>query len=497
MFQTVEGGQQSPLFLMPEDAECRQDRPQISLIKALHRHDGYISFMVSDGEGGMKDRVAINAKDLDSTFPQFTEQLLKNSFVSINASYRLADRKSRAAYGLPKHDSDSLRYLCACYVDIDYYNLGHSSLYVKKKLLDMEHANQIPRPTMQVDSGKGMWLLWMLHDQHEPEWAHLGAYSDNRNDHLQLYTRINKDLHRRLAHLGADAIHDGARHIRVPGSFRNDEETYVEWALYGQRSFVQSYTLRNLAARLGVDCTPRPRKERAALEATCEGSGKRDNGWKRANQNRLAAIVTILDQRAGGLRDGCRHKGAFYYAMALRHAGESIDEARAAVCRMGRACDPPLSSSECLAAVRTGYKTKVGIVAHQKMANVLNVTPFEAEVVSQALYGNAPSGDRRYFPAASRFGEFQPVTASSGADTRDVKGGKRMAAINSILASGTVPTIRELQKMLLDKGISACNGTLQKDYAARGIKSAYGKRCDARLAGRALQQMLPATVTVQ
>ena len=77
---------------------------------------------------------------------------------------------------------------------------------------------------MVVDSGKGMWLLWLLHDAEHPERAHLGAYTDNVNDHLQLYTRINKALHKRLDHIGADHISDGVRSIRVPGSFRNDVE---------------------------------------------------------------------------------------------------------------------------------------------------------------------------------------------------------------------------------------------------------------------------------
>jgi hypothetical protein len=198
--------------------------PQLGPIKALHRHDGYISFMVKDDHDPaiLVSRFAIRADALDTWFPEFTADLVRNSFVSINASYTLADRRSREPYGTPLHETATLRFLCACYCDIDYYSRGISRLQVRAELERMWESGELPEASMVVDSGKGMWLLWLLHDADRPERAHLGAYADNPTDHLQLYTRINKALYTLLDHIGADHISDGVRSMRVPGSFRND-----------------------------------------------------------------------------------------------------------------------------------------------------------------------------------------------------------------------------------------------------------------------------------
>ena len=96
--------------------------PQRRPIKVLHRHDGYISFMVRSS-GETVERFAIHASVLDQIFPEFTVQLMRDSFVSINAGYTLADR-SRRSWGPSIHRTDFLRYLCACYCDLDYYNHG-------------------------------------------------------------------------------------------------------------------------------------------------------------------------------------------------------------------------------------------------------------------------------------------------------------------------------------------------------------------------------------
>lgn len=206
--------------------------PQLHPIKALHRHDGYITFMVKDADDPdrMERRFAIRADALDAWFPEFTAALVRNSFCAINGGYTLADR-SGAEYGHPLHNTDSLRFLCACYCDIDYYSRNLTRLQVLAELERMWESGELPEASMVVDSGRGMWLLWLLHDSADPKHAHRGAYKGNSNDHLQLYTRINKAIYKKLNHIGADAISDAVRSIRVPGSFRNDTETYVKWRL--------------------------------------------------------------------------------------------------------------------------------------------------------------------------------------------------------------------------------------------------------------------------
>src|SRR5271154_4828159 len=138
--------------------------PQLHPIKALHRHDGYIKFMVKDADDPdrMERQFSIRADALDAWFPEFTAALVRDSFCSINGGYTLADRSS-APWGRPLHNTDSLRFLCACYCDIDYYSRGLTRLQVLTESERMWESGELPEASMVVDSGRGMWLLWLLH----------------------------------------------------------------------------------------------------------------------------------------------------------------------------------------------------------------------------------------------------------------------------------------------------------------------------------------------
>jgi len=430
----------------------------------------------ADDPDRMERQFSIRADALDAWFPEFTAALVRDSFCSINGGYTLADRSS-APWGRPLHNTDSLRFLCACYCDIDYYSRGLTRLQVLTESERMWESGELPEASMVVDSGRGMWLLWLLHDAEDSKRAHLGAYTDNPNDHLQLYTRINKALYTRLSHIGADAISDGVRSIRVPGSFRNDTETYVKWRIHGNSDRAVSYTLTDLAAQLGVKTARRPLAERAALAATRQPRGQQSKAWLKTNQNRLAALVTIKDQRAGGFNRGCRNKAAFFYAMAMRWNAVSHQDAWAALCEMGESCTPPLSKEECRRALKMGYQTRMPKLEYRTMANLLDVTPMEAEIVSQALYGNCRPGDRRFFPAAQRFGPVEPVTNVSGKNTRRTKQIIRREHITTAnINAGKVLSVREMQVTLLKAGIEASLGTLHADYKALGLKSAFSQR---------------------
>jgi hypothetical protein len=88
----------------------------------LHRHqDGYITFAtMRDGED-FRPLISVRASEQETWFPAFREQLEKDSYVSINADWRLRKHGPDGnAYGYPLHRCDSLRYINACYVDVDF-----------------------------------------------------------------------------------------------------------------------------------------------------------------------------------------------------------------------------------------------------------------------------------------------------------------------------------------------------------------------------------------
>jgi len=223
--------------------------PRTRGIESLHRHDGYILFAVKSSDGILTHLASIRRSQLDSLFPLFRERLEKDSYVAINASWRETSSLNRSKLALRKyHSADTLKYLCACYADIDYYNKGRTFNQAFFEVLEAEKEGRIPPASMVIGSGRGMWLLWLLRDQTNPDQAHNGAWCDNPLNHALLYSEIQREIWRRLAPIGADPQGtDAVRLVRMEGSFHTGAEKYVRWWIQGQGDGGFTYTLKDLA----------------------------------------------------------------------------------------------------------------------------------------------------------------------------------------------------------------------------------------------------------
>ena len=445
--------------------------PQLFPIKALHRHDGYIAFAVKNGDD-FRPAFSIRASALDSYFPEFRRSLVKDSFVSLNGSYCLAHGKT-GDHGYPKHRNDTLRYLCACYADLDFYNLGLTFGETMKAITDLCEAGTLPWASMIVKSGRGMWLLWLLHDEKDPTKAHLGAYPDNPNDNYQLYAKINLAIGQRLAQLGADAAaRDGARFCRMPGSFRTDVEQEIRWSIHGNGDCAYSYSLKELAGFFEIArSVSRSPREREALGEARKECGNRSKGWHAAARNTLAAFATLKDWRGGGFDKGHRNYAAMIFATLLHRNGESRADARKALLEMAEHCRPTLSASECAATIKSVYRQPRGKnkTSYHGMADALDVVPEEAEAISQQI--------GRPFPAAAHFGVWVPVTTQAGGEKRSTKQLNRWEEIRAIIREHetqgviVIPSYRAMKALLYKRGIEASHVTIKADYKALGIVS--------------------------
>ena len=439
--------------------------PQVSPIEALHRHDGYISFALKR-EDDWRPAFAMRASELRSIFPQFRDQLLKDSFVSLNASWRLDHRASKNAFGYPAHSTENLRYLCACYCDIDSYKKGLEYHEDLKDVNSLSASGKLPWPSSIVSSGRGMWLLWFLHDEQNPMKAHLGAYSDSANNHLQLYAKINRAIVQRLSFLGSDpAATDAARYLRVPGSFRMDTEEIVEWTVQERDGHVLTYTLKALGDFFGVTVRQRFPQDQAALAEPRMIVGKRGTGYRAANRNKLAAFNTLKDLRAGGFVEGCRNNAALIYAACLKWNGIPREKTMCELLVMAQQCTPPLSSRECAGAVKSAYKRLMKRMSYQWIADVLRITPAEAAAIAREIGKPFPS-------ERVGGGELQAGAPPLG-ESRNMKRTVRRLEISRIAETMKgVPSYRELQRKLLDLGIDVGHVTVGTDMRALGLKSA-------------------------
>lgn len=432
---------------------------EVASMLFLHRHsDGVISFALESDDLWLP-AFAVRARDLESVFPEVLGQLIRDSFISINAAHRMA-RGSKGRRGLPAHKQETLRYLCACYCDIDFYRKGLTREEVLVFVRGLVKTGELPAFSAVVESGRGLWLLWLLHDERDSSQAHLGAYDDNRTNHLQLHRKINQKIGQLLSEVGADpAAIDAARYIRVPGSFRSDVEEVVLWEWQDKFSQkVVSYTLGQLADELGISAPVSTTSEKQPWDSGGKCPARRA-GFDAANKNKLEAFQLIRRLRNGGISEGMRNNAAFILAACLKWNGRSLNGAVTEVSDFARTCSPPLPNRECLSAVKSAYRVCVRKMSYQWMANELDVTPDEALRISDAL--------RKKFPAAARFGGGLALPGWRESGKRATQRLLRRLEIRKVIQElGVVPSLRMLQKMLRKVGIVVGHVTIMTDLKA-------------------------------
>jgi hypothetical protein len=226
----------------------------------------------------------------------------------------------------------------------------------------------------------------------------------------------------------------------------------------------RSYTLKELAEFFTISLERRlPQEVDASLEAVGRYPA-RSKGWKAANRNRLAAFLTLKDLRAGGFDEGCRNYAAFLYACSLKANGVSRPEALHSLKVMAALCRPALSPSECEGAIKSSWKQRSFRLSYHRMADLLKVSPWEAEVISGAI--------QRPFPAATCFAA-RPSTIGPVLEQRRAESqADRRLKIRLIAENlGRPPSYRGMKALLFQRGTNASHVTIKADYKALGLVS--------------------------
>lgn len=433
------------------------EQPTIAPILALHRHDdGYIAFAVARDAGeDFRPLISVRRDELARYFPEFRQQLLEDAYVSINADWRLQRYgKHGPAYGYPLHRTDRLRYLCAAYADLDYYRLGVNFGQALGKVVELQEAGALPKASIIVKSGRGMWLIYLLHDPNDTTRAP-GAFPEK----LALYFRLQKAIVERLATVGADpCAKDATRYIRVPGSLHSGSEQRAQWWIQGEGPQAYSYSLSELCQVFSVEAPGRHARERAVIDSETNEIKRR--GWVALNARRLRDF-TLLRSMRGGFEKGCRSYAALLYAHLLRTNGVARSDAAIQVNTMGRECHPALTPSQCRDAVRSGFTRKRLVrITDQTIADWLGITPDESAVLEK-------------FPPAARFKLANPgLPEPSPSEQQKALILARREKITQIIAeSGAAPALRDMGRRLIDAGFTGNHQTVAKDYLALGIRS--------------------------
>lgn len=419
--------------------------PQFEPIEAIHRGlDGYVRFLKRNQETGeLQPFGSVLVSDLRGWFPEFVEELKRDSYYTLNSYFRPAT-----------HRTKDLRHLNSCYADLDHHSLTFGQAL--KQISELQDDGVLPPASIISRSGKGAWLFWLLRDEKEPGQPP-GAWPEK----VELYLRIQMALHERLIDtkpkLGADPnALDASRVTRVPGSVHSGalrRVQYVPQILEGATATVDrtrngvwitaelpSYALAELAEFLELyperDFKPKQTKTRKRVP-------KRVSGWLVVAQRRLADFY-ILEAARGGFQEGTRNHAVLVLRKFLRDLGEPYDELCKRVQEVAKNCNPPLSTEE----VDKALKSSIDLVSTEKLALWLRVTPEETEALPLKEIKHGYSRPRQTHKVRVR---------------RKQERLGHLRELRLKFSGHQGPTVKQLQDLLLERGCKAGIRTVWTD----------------------------------
>jgi hypothetical protein len=418
----------------------------VDVLQTIHRHaDGAITFHRKKGSD-FENLFALQARHLPQLLPKVQDQLLVNAYASLNAFW-CADDQPHTLPAARIRKRQYLRFLCTCFCDLDGYNAGLSPAELLDRVGTLEKRGEIPRISGHADSGRGLWVFWLLHDRDDPTMAQR-AFPEK----IRLYEAIQHEFHRRLRHLFADAK-DVLRVARVPGSMNTKSGTLAHYDFRRSNGAPLTYTLADLATQLGIELKPPPRRD-----ARTQGKvPNRKRGYDALAARRLREFERLWTIR-GNFRQGCRNHAVFVYAWLLRCNRHTTAAAEIKILEFGRDCRPPLAPSECRNAVKSAYKPAMRKMRDATISDFLGITPDEAAMLEK-------------LPPASCYSSFPPPTSAPKVD-RSVIGERRREQIaEQIRKLGRVPTTREMARLLCTVGSSVSHVLVASDYKKLQVKS--------------------------
>ena len=370
------------------------DLPDSRMIDLLHdRNDGMVTFH-SLANGEWADFCGIPANCIPELFPQLVSDLVHDGAFSINAFAKPTkgqETKYRDLYGdplfAPKRKTEWVRYLNACYADLDCYKLNMSVGDIVGAVINAQDAGTIPPPSIIMRSGNGVWLFWKLMQKNGKKY---GGYKDK----LTAYSRVQRAIGDWFATSGSDAnSRDAARVTRNPGSWnckQPDAPKRVDYwpQINAATGTVNTYTFEELAAWLQISLDSRRRhcsKSRTQNPVYIARAAKGNAGrWKAAYER-----FHLLWDLRGTWRIGTRNAAAFVLSVILsemRHLDPAMVQRELddlfADCEQDP--DKPFTRVELdKIAKAINERNKRATLGRQRIADRLEITPAESATIAE------------------------------------------------------------------------------------------------------------------
>lgn len=196
----------------------------------------YMTFLCGDTEGFFTRNTITNGR-FRETFHRAEAMICRNQYFAVPDCYcSMNTFLTRHTVNNPDSGRkvNNIKHLNALYVDIDCYKYGLSPEQVLFQLQEDYYNHTIPVPTVAINSGRGLYLIWKI---------------DEDRNALPRWKKVEDYLVGQLAAFGADTqATDAARILRVPFSINSKSGTMVSIMEYTD----VRYTLHEIITEFDV-----------------------------------------------------------------------------------------------------------------------------------------------------------------------------------------------------------------------------------------------------
>lgn len=296
---------------------------QVLLQEEYNDTKHYLEIIHGESKGWIS-RVEINSifRQWHYKFENLLKQEFKmeNVYITLNTFY---NTRRRIEY---------LKELNAHFIDLDIYKTKFSKEQILMNLNENYFNKSIPRPNLILDSGRGLYLIWIINSV--PSKA------------LPLWKAVEEHLYNNLKEFGADRqALDPTRILRVPGSINSKSKTRVK--ILDKYDYI--YDLREIQKEFLPELKPKEKKK---------GRPKKINYIFRERSlyyARIQDITKLCELRKYNLK-GHRELVLFLYRYYLCSFTEDVKKSLEDVLELNSMFREPLMETEVKRATRSAEK---------------------------------------------------------------------------------------------------------------------------------------------
>ena len=334
-----------------------------------------------------------------------------NVYITLNTFYKTYRR------------IECIKELNALFIDLDTYKTGFTKEQILMNLNENYFGKNIPTPNLVIDSGRGLYLIWLI--KKVPGMA------------LPLWKAIEEYFYRILKEYGADRqALDATRILRIPGSFNSKTHTEVKIIdtydyLYELRE-IQSEYMPELSERASVR-RGRPKKVQFIY---------RERSLYYARIQDLIKLCELREYDLKGHRELILFLYRYYLCYFTEDTGKSLND----TIELNNMFRQPLREKEVIRATKSAEKVYLNKnkdykYKNETLINLLDISDEEERemktIISKEEYKRR---DREYqkknYDSKNARAKYKNKLKQSGKITKEEEISLRRAKIKDLLVKG-------------------------------------------------------------